>query len=163
MSHTTMTSRMGPLANIVAGPEARNVRFRTIRLSNPGEWAYSGTKSDPRSASRHHAMEGGLDHIDLLELLDYTHAQLSKIRQAVAASGHAGTMFSIDCLVGAAAEQTKCKLASLKHAGMPIGQDGPVGLHRATDAVEGRIRRPGRLASSGKSAARSSTRTKRLP
>lgn len=60
---------------------------------------------------------------DLLELLDFTHTQLSKIRQAVAASDHAGTMFAIDCLVGAAAEQTRCKLASLEHAGMPVGRE----------------------------------------
>ncbi|RVA20713.1 hypothetical protein EN935_33155 [Mesorhizobium sp. M7D.F.Ca.US.004.03.1.1] len=64
-----------------------------------------------------------MDHTDLVELLDYTQAQLSKIRQAVAASDHAGAMFAIDCLVGAAAEQTKCKLASLEHAGLPIGRD----------------------------------------
>lgn len=65
-----------------------------------------------------------MNHTDLVELLDYTHTQLSKIRQAVAASDHAGTMLSIDCLIGAAAEQTKCKLASLEHAGMPIGRQG---------------------------------------
>ncbi|WP_195179321.1 hypothetical protein [Mesorhizobium sp. INR15] len=65
-----------------------------------------------------------MDHTNLFELLDYTHAQLSKIRAAVAASGHAGTMFNIDCLVGAAAEQTRCKLASLEHAGMPVARDG---------------------------------------
>ncbi|MFD1984140.1 hypothetical protein ACFSOZ_15905 [Mesorhizobium newzealandense] len=67
-----------------------------------------------------------MDHTGLVELLDYTQAQLSKIRQAVAASDHAGAMFTIDCLVGAAAEQTKCKLASLEHAGMPIGRDAEV-------------------------------------
>ena len=72
-------------------------------------------------------MESALDHAELIDLLDYTHAQLSKIRQAVAASDHAGAMFTIDCLVGAAAEQTKCKLAGLEHAGMPVGRDGPVG------------------------------------
>ena len=71
-------------------------------------------------------MEGGLDHTGLVELLDYTQAQLSKIRQAVAASDHAGAMFTIDCLIGAAAEQTKCKLASLEHAGMPIARDSDV-------------------------------------
>ncbi|RUZ80221.1 hypothetical protein EN943_04790 [Mesorhizobium sp. M7A.F.Ca.US.006.01.1.1] len=67
-----------------------------------------------------------MDHTGLVELLDYTQAQLTKIRQAVAASEHAGAMFTIDCLVGAAAEQTKCKLASLEHAGLPIGRDGPI-------------------------------------
>lgn len=71
-------------------------------------------------------MEGGLDHTGLVELLDYTQAQLTKIRQAVAASDHAGAMFTIDCLIGAAAEQTKCKLASLEHAGLPIAKDGPI-------------------------------------
>ncbi|MER8375539.1 hypothetical protein [Mesorhizobium sp. M1406] len=65
-----------------------------------------------------------MDHIDLLKLLDYTHAQLSTIRQVLAASGHADTMFAIDCLLGAAAEQTRCKLASLEHAGMPVGRHG---------------------------------------
>jgi hypothetical protein len=67
-------------------------------------------------------MEGGVEQTDLLELLDDIHAQLSKIRRAVAASDHAGAMFAIDCLVGAAAEQTRCKLASLEHAGMPVGR-----------------------------------------
>ena len=71
-------------------------------------------------------MESALDHAELIDLLDYTHAQLSKIREAVAASNHAGAMFTIDCLIGAAAEQTKCKLAGLEHAGMPVGRDGPV-------------------------------------
>jgi hypothetical protein len=88
-------------------------------------------------------MEGGLDHTDLVELLDYTQTQLTKIRQAVAASDHAGAMFAIDCLVGAAAEQTKCKLASLEHAGLPIGRD----------AVEGSAPRPGKATASGKPAA----------
>jgi len=83
-----------------------------------------------------------LDHPDLVELLDYTHSQLSKIRQAVAASDHAGTMFAIDCLVGAAAEQTKCKLASLEHAGMPIGR------HGAADTFEGNVERPAKVTSS---------------
>jgi hypothetical protein len=78
-------------------------------------------------------MEGGLDRTDLLALLKHTQAQLNEIRQAVAASDHAGAMFAIDCLVGAAAEQTRCKLASLEHAGFPISSDmpgrsdGPVG------------------------------------
>jgi len=105
-------------------------------------------------------MEGGLDHTDLVELLDYTQAQLSKIRQAVAASDHAGTMFAIDCLVGAAAEQTKCKLASLEHAGLPIGrngpigQNGPVGRHSAADAFEGGAARPGKVTPPAKPAAR---------
>jgi hypothetical protein len=67
-------------------------------------------------------MEGGVEQTDLLELLDDIHAQLSKIRRAVAASDHASAMFAIDCLVGAAAEQTRCKLASLEHAGMPVGR-----------------------------------------
>ncbi|UVK46426.1 hypothetical protein BPNPMPFG_002070 [Mesorhizobium sp. AR07] len=107
----------------------------------------------PRSASRHPVMEGGLDHTGLVELLDYTHAQLSKIRQAVAASDHAGAMFAIDCLVGAAAEQTKCKLASLEHAGLPIGRNGPIGRHSAADEFEGGVARPGKLTPSGKPAA----------
>ncbi|MFC3324513.1 hypothetical protein [Mesorhizobium cantuariense] len=85
-----------------------------------------------------------MDHTDLVELLDYTQAQLSKIRQAVAASDHGGAMFAIDCLVGAAAEQTKCKLASLEHAGLPISR--PVGR----DALEGDAARPGKATSSGK-------------
>ena len=92
-------------------------------------------------------MEGGLDHTDLVELLDYTQAQLSKIRQAVAASDHAGAMFAIDCLVGAAAEQTKCKLASLEHAGLPIDR------HSAADAFGGSAARPGKVGPSGKPAA----------
>jgi hypothetical protein len=71
-------------------------------------------------------MGSRLDHTELVELLNYTQAQLGKIRVAVAASDHAGAMLAIDCLVGAAAEQTKCKLASLGHAGMPIGKDGPI-------------------------------------
>ena len=100
-----------------------------------------------------------MDHTDLVELLDYTQVQLSKIRQAVAASDHAGTMFAIDCLVGAAAEQTKCKLASLEHAGLPIGRDGPVGQngpvgHSAADAFEGGVARPGKVTPSGKPAPR---------
>lgn len=102
-------------------------------------------------------MEGGLDHPDLLELLDYTHAQLSKIRQAVAASDHAGTMFSIDCLVGAAAEQTKCKLAILEHAGMPVGR------HAASDAQDRDVALPGRIALSGKRAGKPVLRRRRLP
>lgn len=84
-----------------------------------------------------------MDHTDLVELLDYTQAQLSKIRQAVAASDHAGAMFAIDCLVGAAAEQTKCKLASLEHAGLPIGRD----------AFEGGAAPPGKVTLSGQPAA----------
>ncbi|KQU83248.1 hypothetical protein ASD99_06495 [Mesorhizobium sp. Root695] len=88
-------------------------------------------------------MEGGLDHTDLVELLDYTQAQLSKIRQAVAESDHGGAMFAIDCLVGAAAEQTKCKLASLEHAGLPIGRD----------AIEGGAAPPGKVTPSDQPAA----------
>lgn len=76
-----------------------------------------------------------MDHTGLVELLDYTHSQLGKIRQAVAASDHAGTMFSIDCLVGAAAEQTRCKLASLQHAGLPIGKGEPIGPHEAASCI----------------------------
>ncbi|MER8983439.1 MULTISPECIES: hypothetical protein [unclassified Mesorhizobium] len=86
-----------------------------------------------------------MDHTGLVELLDYTQAQLTKIRQAVAASEHAGAMFTIDCLVGAAAEQTKCKLASLEHAGLPVGRDGPIGR----GAFEGGAALPGK-ATSGK-------------
>ncbi|MER8410379.1 hypothetical protein NKH52_24465 [Mesorhizobium sp. M1066] len=86
-----------------------------------------------------------MDHTGLVELLDYTQAQLTKIRQAVAASEHAGAMFTIDCLVGAAAEQTKCKLASLEHAGLPVGRDGPIGR----GAFEGGAAPPGK-ATSGK-------------
>ena len=99
-------------------------------------------------------MEGGLDHTGLVELLDYTQAQLSKIRQAVAASDHAGAMVTIDCLIGAAAEQTKCKLASLEHAGLPIGRNEPVGRKRAADDYEVGATRPGKVTSSGKPAAR---------
>ncbi|MER9303075.1 hypothetical protein NKJ06_17090 [Mesorhizobium sp. M0293] len=88
-----------------------------------------------------------MDHTDLVELLDYTHAQLSKIRQAVAASEHAGAMVAIDCLVGAAAEQTKCKLASLEHAGLPISR------HGAADAFGGSAARSGKVGPSGKPAA----------
>lgn len=86
-----------------------------------------------------------MDHTGLVELLDYTQAQLTKIRQAVAASDHAGAMFTIDCLIGAAAEQTKCKLASLEHAGLPIGKDGPIGR----GAFKGGAAPPGK-ATSGK-------------
>ena len=98
-----------------------------------------------------------MDHTGLVELLDYTQAQLTKIRQAVAASDHAGAMFTIDCLVGAAAEQTKCKLASLEHAGLPISKDGPIGKNGPMDrdgpigrgAIEGGVAPPGK-ATSGK-------------
>ncbi|CAN7432007.1 hypothetical protein [Mesorhizobium sp. LjRoot246] len=86
-----------------------------------------------------------MDHTDLVELLGYTHTQLTKIRQAVAASDHAGAMFAIDCLVGAAAEQTKCKLASLEHAGLPIGP------YQAADGFKAR---PGEAKPLGKPAAR---------
>ncbi|WP_292186076.1 hypothetical protein [Mesorhizobium sp.] len=54
-------------------------------------------------------------------------------------------MFAIDCLVGAAAEQTKCKLASLVHAGLPIGP------HQAADGFKAR---PGEATLSGKPAVR---------
>ncbi|RVA55634.1 hypothetical protein EN933_07900 [Mesorhizobium sp. M7A.F.Ca.US.001.01.1.1] len=87
-----------------------------------------------------------MDHTGLVELLDYTQAQLTKIRQAVAASDHAGAMFTIDCLVGAAAEQTKCKLASLEHAGLPISKDGPIGKD---GPIKGGAAPPGK-ATSGK-------------
>lgn len=97
-------------------------------------------------------MEGGLDHTGLVELLDYTQAQLTKIRQAVASSDHAGAMFTIDCLVGAAAEQTKCKLASLEHAGLPISKDGPIGRD---GPIKGGAAPPGK-ATSGKPDAGSS-------
>ncbi|QND63434.1 hypothetical protein HB777_05600 [Mesorhizobium loti] len=82
-----------------------------------------------------------MDHTDLVELLDYTQAQLCKIRQAVAASDHAGAMFAIDCLVGAAAEQTKCKLASLEHAGLPIGREARVSDSPATGSPTPRAKR----------------------
>lgn len=101
-----------------------------------------------------------MDHTGLVELLDYTQTQLSKIRQAVAASDHVGDMFAIDCLVGAAAEQTKCKLASLEHAGLPIGRDGPIGRegpmsrNSAADAYEVGATRPGKATSSGKPSVR---------
>ncbi|MBZ9775450.1 hypothetical protein [Mesorhizobium sp. CO1-1-8] len=102
-----------------------------------------------------------MDHTGLVELLDYTQAQLTKIRQAVAASEHAGAMFTIDCLVGAAAEQTKCKLASLEHAGLPIDRDGSIGRDGPIDgdgpigrsAFEGGAAPPGK-ATSGKPDAR---------
>jgi hypothetical protein len=57
-------------------------------------------------------------------------------------------MFAIDCLVGAAAEQTKCKLASIEHAGMPIGG------HGEADAFEGSVERQDKVMSSGGRAAR---------
>ena len=59
-------------------------------------------------------------------------------------------MFAIDCLVGAAAEQTKCKLASLEHAGLPIGPDGPIGPYQPADDFKAR---PGKATPSGKPAA----------
>ena len=96
-----------------------------------------------------------MDHAELIDLLDYTHAQLNKIRQAVAASDHAGTMFAIDCLIGAAAEQTKCKLAGLEHAGMPIGRDGPVGASGTVARFPARAAKP--------DAGKAATRVKRLP
>ena len=102
-----------------------------------------------------------MDHAELIDLLDYTHAQLSKIRQAVAASDHAGTMFAIDCLIGAAAEQTKCKLAGLEHAGMPIagdgpvGRDGPVGAGATVAHFEARVAKP--------DAGKAALRVRRLP
>jgi hypothetical protein len=92
-------------------------------------------------------MEGGLEQTDLLELLDDTHAQLTEIRRAVAASDHAGAMFAIDCLVGAAAELTRCKLASLEHAGMPVGREAGPDEPEATDeqAAEKALARARRL------------------
>jgi hypothetical protein len=95
-------------------------------------------------------MESGVDNTDLRDLLEYTHSQLNTIRKAVAASGHARTMFSIDCLVGAAAEQAKCKLAGLNCGDMPIGRhesdDGVVGAGKvapgkAGQGLSGRARR----------------------
>jgi hypothetical protein len=106
-------------------------------------------------------MEGGLDHTDLVELLDYTQAQLSKIRQAVAASDHAGTMFAIDCLVGAAAEQTKCKLAGLEHAGMPVGRD--VGGSGAVGGVHAESAKPVTRPATGPVAGKAAMRARRLP
>jgi len=80
-----------------------------------------------------------VDNTDLRDLLEYTHTQLNTIRKAVAASGHARTMFTIDCLVGAAAEQAKCKLAGLNCGEMPIG--------RHIDATDDGVVAPGKLAS----------------
>ena len=96
-----------------------------------------------------------MDHAELIDLLDYTHAQLSKIREAVAASNHAGAMFTIDCLIGAAAEQTKCKLAGLEHAGMPVGRDGPAGGSGTVARFPARAAKP--------DAGKAATRVKRLP
>ena len=106
-------------------------------------------------------MESALEHVELIDLLDYTHAQLSKIRQAVAASDHAGAMFTIDCLIGAAAEQTKCKLAGLEHAGMPVGRDGPVGRDAPVGTSGTVARFPARAAKPG--AGKAATRVRRLP
>ena len=106
-------------------------------------------------------MESALDHTELIDLLDYTHAQLNKIRQAVAASDHAGTMFAIDCLIGAAAEQTKCKLAGLEHAGMPVGREGPVSRDGPVGASGTVARFQARAAKSD--AGKAATRVKRLP
>ncbi|QKC86226.1 hypothetical protein [Mesorhizobium sp. NZP2077] len=96
-----------------------------------------------------------MDHAELIDLLDYTHAQLNKIRQAVAASDHAGAMFAIDCLIGAAAEQTKCKLADLEHAGMPVGRDAPAGGSGAVAHFQARAAKP--------DAGKAATRVRRLP
>jgi len=106
-------------------------------------------------------MESALDHAELIDLLDYTHTQLSKIRQAVAASNHAGAMFTIDCLIGAAAEQTKCKLAGLEHAGMPVGRDAPIGRDGPAGASGTVARFPARAAKPD--AGKAATRVKRLP
>lgn len=100
-------------------------------------------------------MESALDNAELIDLLDYTHTQLSKIRQTVAASNHVGTMFTIDCLIGAAAEQTKCKLAGLEHAGMPVGRDAPVGASGTVARFQARAAKP--------DAGKAATRVKRLP
>ncbi|WP_421917101.1 hypothetical protein [Mesorhizobium sp.] len=78
-----------------------------------------------------------MDNTDLRDLLEFTHTQLNTIRSAVAASGHARVMFSIDCLVGAAAEQAKCKLAGLDRGQMPIGR------RESIEAVDGTVR-PGK-------------------
>ena len=102
-----------------------------------------------------------MDNAELIDLLDYTHAQLSKIRQAVAASDHAGAMFTIDCLIGAAAEQTKCKLAGLEHAGMPVCRDGPVGRDWPVGASGTVARFQARAAKPD--AGKAATRVKRLP
>jgi hypothetical protein len=123
-----------------------------MQASRMGVFQY---EERPVSATRHRVMEGGLDHTDLVELLDYTQAQLSKIRQAVAASDHAGTMFAIDCLVGAAAEQTKCKLAGLEHAGMPVGRDASVGGSGTVARFRARAAKP--------DAGKAATRVRRLP
>ncbi|QND55917.1 hypothetical protein [Mesorhizobium huakuii] len=96
-----------------------------------------------------------MDHAELIDILDYTYTQLSKIRQAVAASDHAGTMFAIDCLIGAAAEQTRCKLAGLEHAGMPVGRDAPVGANGTVAHFQTRAVKPG--------AGKAATRVRRLP
>ena len=97
-----------------------------------------------------------MDHAELIDLLDYTHSQLNKIRQAVAASNHAGAMFTIDCLIGAAAEQTKCKLAGLERAGMPVGRDAPVGR-------DGPVGASGAANAGKPDAGKAETRVKRLP
>jgi hypothetical protein len=84
-------------------------------------------------------MESGVDNTNLRDLLEFTHTQLNTIRKAVAASGHARAMFSIDCLVGAAAEQAKCKLAGLNSGEMPTG--------RHTDATYDGVVAPAKLES----------------
>ncbi|MET2825557.1 hypothetical protein [Mesorhizobium shangrilense] len=95
-----------------------------------------------------------MDNTNLRDLLEFTHTQLNTIRKAVAASGHARTMFSIDCLVGAAAEQAKCKLAGLNGGDMPMG--------RRIDAVDDGVAAPGKLAS-GRAGQGVSPRPRRCP
>jgi hypothetical protein len=100
-------------------------------------------------------MESALDHAELIDILDYIGAELSEIRQAIAASDHAGAMLAIDCLIGAAAEQTRCKLAGLEHAGMPVARDAPAGGSGAAAHVQ-----PGAAEPDAGKAAR---RARRLP
>lgn len=95
-----------------------------------------------------------MDNTDLRDLLEFTHTQLNTIRKAVAASGHARVMFSIDCLVGAAAEQAKCKLAGLNCGEMPIG--------RHVNATDGGVVESGKLVS-GRAGQGLSPRARRSP
>lgn len=107
-------------------------------------------------ASRHRGMESGVDNTDLRDLLEFTHTQLNTIRKAVAASGHARAMFSIDCLVGAAAEQAKCKLAGLNCGDMPMGR------RESIDAVDDGVVASGKLVS-GRAGQGVSPRPRRSP